>query len=196
MTDNSKVWVWDLYPLQDDACGNARVSIREGDPLELREKRTDRPRRRLSTGEWVEQERPVRRKGYRPTAADLETLRRLMPGCDPENPSWAGIEAKLVVDGGHTILELRGMGAPTLVRKLDKALSNDQAPRERAKGGRPGLSETQKKYRYDVAAGWEQAKAAGVSQRAFARDNNMAPHKLEVILNWCRKDRQRTDATV
>ncbi len=133
MLYRSTFWAWDLYPLAPDACENARVRVREGHPLELHEQRRGKPRLKLSTGEQIETKLDVYRMGYCPTADDLAILRRVFPNRFPENPSWATVEAELILFG-FTKADIQGMNAPTLVRVLGKTLSDGQPATDVATG--------------------------------------------------------------
>jgi hypothetical protein len=60
-----------------------------------------------------------------------------------------------------------------------------------SKGGRPRLSDDERQRRHNLAAEWEQAKDAGVSQKDFAHDHKVSYPELTKILNWCAKNKQR-----
>lgn len=115
-------WVWDLHPLAKSAWRNRQVNAHQkpGEVVMMRE-----PVKRGPTGE-APGALMESRKGYRPTADDVEIMQRAFPDADAHNPSWPRVEAKLIA-GGRKHEELSQSNAPTLVVFLEALLGSPTA---------------------------------------------------------------------
>lgn len=101
--DEPKFWDWPLYPLQHPAFVSHSCSeliFRPGQTMPVYD---------FSVRAWVLR--------YYSTAEDRAILCRHFPAHDSWHPSWATIEAELIVNG-HAKSDLVKMNAPTLLRLL------------------------------------------------------------------------------
>ncbi|MFI5381100.1 MAG: hypothetical protein ACHRHE_17520 [Tepidisphaerales bacterium] len=108
----SKIWLWDLYPLSHNPWKNRglpKASVSPGGILDdgcsggLARMcgQTDRPHR-----------------SYRPTQDDFATIRRAVPATDPENPDWLVVERALIAAGHRP--PFGDVSAPGLLAMLAK----------------------------------------------------------------------------
>jgi len=127
-------WTWPLFPLHRHAWDNLRVADSKTQPGQTIDVVRQRVRYRHLIDGGSEPFGTMRdvRTGYLPTPDDLAVVKCRFPTDDPNQPSWAGIEAVLVAAGNNPD-DLRKLNAPTLIKLLEKA--EDHKPAEPDHGG-------------------------------------------------------------
>jgi hypothetical protein len=202
-----ETWLWDLYPLAENAWGNVPAfndGSGDGHTIDIRRWEAAKSMTNSPLPVYRPAHAPLPpfafrdggvRTCYIPQPKDLEIVRRVLPDTpDPRNPSWQEVEAELIV-AGHDPEGLRKLKAPTLLRMLEKAKEPevDRSRPSKGRGGRKGLSESEKRRRRELASKWQQAKAAGVGQKQFCRDEAITLKELTRALNWAAQRRRRGD---
>lgn len=130
---NKRYWVWALHPLENDHTPNMTCDERnEPGRIVQSYKNASHGGIAFSLGSWGGDGWLVGPRFYRPTAGELEVLRRVFPDVEPDNPSWPHIEAELIAHG-HSRADLQQMQAPTLIRLLAEL----HTPREASPSNQP-----------------------------------------------------------
>lgn len=143
-SSREKLWLWDLYPLADDAWPNVSLAIdvwsdwlkEPGQTMVLR-RWVPGPNGPSFLAEYTPADdyitegfrgphdtfnslyRDEDRPFYVPRPEDLAVLKRLYPQADPAAPDWSGVRVALC-RAGHRDLDLAMAKAPVLIGYLDE----------------------------------------------------------------------------